>query len=70
MPVRKHYECVDTINTIKLGYNYSHLVLIIEKDGKQPINIKLDKHDLTEMIKDLQSINEILYENEKGGKNG
>jgi len=66
MPVRKHYECVDSFNTIKLRYNDAHLVLVVEKEAEsseeaESFEILLDRNDLLEMIQDLETINEILY---------
>lgn len=69
MPIRKHYECVETFNTLKVQTDEEHLLLIIkaEKETDEEIEILLTRHDLLDLVDELNSINEFLYEMEKGG---
>ena len=73
MPIRKHYECVETFNTLKavISDDDKHLLLKIkdENDNDNEIEIFLTRNDLIDLIDELNLINEELYEMEKGGSN-
>jgi len=71
MPVRKHYECADTFNTLKVGTTDfdSDLLLTIKDETDYEIQIMLTRMDLLDLITELESYNELLFEIEKGGKN-
>ena len=70
MPVRKHYECVDRLNTLKASIfeDDHHLLLTMKDEDQDEIEIILTRSDLLELIDELNAINEELYESEKGGK--
>ena len=73
MPVRKQFECVETLNTLKaeISEDDHHLLLTIKPEiyNDDEIEIFLTRNDLLELIDELNAINEELYENEKGGSN-
>lgn len=66
MPVIKHYECADTFNTLKVEI-YDDCLLLTTKENDNEIKIFLTRTDLIDLIHELNSINEDLYEIEKGG---
>ena len=73
MPVIKYYEDVDNLNKLEVTYlerETEHFlsITITHEEGNQ-IEINLTRMDLLNLIKELEIINDIIYEKE-GGKNG
>lgn len=72
MPVRKHYECNYTLNRlfVSLFDSQSDFSLKVIDENNTEIQIILTRYDLIDLIEELESLNEFLYEKEKGGTNG
>lgn len=71
MPVRKYYEDVDNFNKLEVTHletETEHFLSLTHEEGNQ-IEVNLTRNDLLNLIKELEMINEYLYE-KKGGKNG
>ena len=72
MPVKKHYECTDSMNRLDvlLSECESELLLKVSEENGNEIQIRLTRYDLCDLISELEIIDDLIYEKEKGGSNG